>query len=399
MSTQQTVVRSILNRTELEAVYDILGNAFDVGRDFFQIRLDQDSAYDMSTTWVATQQNTITSTVQLFPIISRVDHAVVKIGGLGSVATVPEYQGQGQCRQILHNLTQWMEQEEYDLSLLYAVITPFYEKHGWNVVPEPLYKLNTTSVTASKDTHIEIIPFNSSYCDAISDIYKQFNDSRTYTAIRSAAVWKDQLHWPRWKAAASLLAMRDGIVVAYGLISETKADGIAHLEELCYLEGEERSVIPLFHALVQQRPDATSVQANLPDDHTLVEAFIKWDAEKNTMDYAMWKVIRFHPLLAKLTSTFQKRLNNSPQYAQESLQLCLECAGQKAYLHYLNEDVSVESNARTGLEYTAIMLNQEEFITLLFQGYDDSSKEASLNHVLEVLFPKQNSVFYNTDKF
>ncbi|WP_438347431.1 GNAT family N-acetyltransferase [Paenibacillus sp. FA6] len=399
MTTQQTEIRSIVNRTELEAVYDILGNAFHVGRDFFQIRLDQDSTYDMSTTWIATQQNTITSTVQLFPIISRVDHAEVKIGGLGSVATVPEYQGQGQCRQILNTLTQWMEQEEYDLSLLYAVITPFYEKHGWNIVPEPLYNLNATSITASNDTHIEAIPFDSSYCDAVSDIYEHFNDSRTYTAIRSSAVWQDQLHWPRWKAAACLLAVRDGVIVAYGLISETKEGGIAHLEELCYLEGEENSAVPLFHALVQQRLDATSIQASLPDDHALVEAFIQWGAEKNTMNYAMWKVIRFHPLLAKLTSIFQKRLGNSPEYAQESLPLCLECVGQKAYIHYLNGEVSIESDARTGLEYTTIILSQENFISMLFQGYDGSSKEASLHSVLEVLFPNQNSVFYNMDKF
>ncbi|MHA0857212.1 GNAT family N-acetyltransferase [Paenibacillus sp. CMAA1364] len=398
MNTEDLEIRSIVDRSELESVYDMIGHAFLAGRDFFQIRIDQDSSYDMSTTWIAKQHSLITSTIQVFPMISRVGIHPIRIAGLGSVATLPEYQGQGQCRQILHRLTHWMKQEEYDLSLLFAVITPFYEKSGWQVVPEPLYQIDIGSIPAdNNNNNIKIISYDSSHTTTISDIYDQFNQSRTYTIVRSSTTWQDLTQWPRWKSGTCLLAVRNNIVVAYGLISETKKDGVVHLDELCYLDGEESSAICLFQALVQQRPDARSISASLPADHALIVPFVQWGATKSTMNYAMWKIIQFQPLLAKLTPTFEKRLNSN--HAIDSLQLCMNCVEQQAYIYYDNGKLAIEHEARKESEYANINLSQEEFIAMLLQGYDDTTHKTSHANVLKTLFPTQNSVFYNIDKF
>lgn len=400
MTEHQLEIRYTANHAELESVYDILGEAFPVGRDFFQMRIDHDSTYDRSTTWIAKQQEAITSTIQVFPFINRVEDAAVKIGGIGSVATVPKFQGQGHCKQMLHRLTEWMEEQEYDLSLLFAVINPFYEKAGWSTVPETLYELNADSInTVSSNSIYDIRPFDSSYTDVISNIYEQFNETRTCTAIRPSTHWRDRLNWPKWKSSTCLLAVRNGVTVAYGHISQTTEDGAAYLEELCYLQGEENTAIPLFHALVEQRPDAARILAYLPDDHMLTEGFASWGVRKKTTPYMMWKVIRFQPLLERLTTVFQKRLQNNKAYAKESLQIKLECAGQKAYIHYLNGQISIEPEPRTGIEYSSIALAQDNFVSLLFQGYDDSAPEVLNYPVLGAFFPKQNSVFYNMDRF
>lgn len=400
MTNKQLEIRSIASRAELEAVYDILGEAFPVGRDFFQLRLDHDSTYHRSTTWIAVQEDDITSTIQVFPTHCRLDEAVLKIGGIGSVATVPKYRGQGHCQQMLRRLTEWMEQEQYDLSLLYAVITPFYEKSNWEVVPETVYDLETMLIPAKNGAvNINIIPFEPAYADDIAGIYEQFNKDRTYSAIRPASYWQDRLLWPRWKSASSLLAIRDGVVVAYGVISETKEGGTAHLEELCYLDGEgSAAAVPLFQALCAQRTDAIRIQASLPNDHVLAEAFAAWGAVELTTSYAMWKVIRFQPLLAKLAAIFQKRLNSSKKFATEHLQLCIACEGQKAYFLYLNGQVTIEASARPDLDYEHYELSQQDFVFMLFHGYD-SANPAMRHDIWRVLFPKQNSVFYNIDKF
>lgn len=400
MTEHQPEIRSAANRAELESVYDILGEAFPVGRDFFQNRLDHDSTYDRSTTWITKQQEDITCTIQIFPFMSRVEDAAVKIGGIGSVATVPEFRGQGHCKQMLHRLTEWMEQQEYDLSLLFAVINPFYEKAGWSTVPETLYELNVGNIlNASSNSKYAILPFEPSYSRIISNIYEQFNDKRTYTVIRPSTHWRDRIHWPRWNSSTCLMAMRNGVTVAYGHISETSEDGSAYLEELCYLKGEENAAIPLFCALVEQRLDAARILAYLPDDHILTEGFLSWGAVKKTTTDAMWKVIRFQPLLAKLAAVFQKRLQDNSEYAKKSIQIELKCAGQRAYLHYLDGQIAIEPDPRTGIEYACIILTQENFVSLLIQGYDASIPEAPHSDVLRVLFPKQNSVFYNLDRF
>ncbi|MNI40931.1 hypothetical protein D3C73_951690 [compost metagenome] len=322
----------------------------------------------------------------------------MKVGGIGSVATHPDHRGQGHCQQILNRQTEWMEQQGYDLSLLFAVITPFYEKLGWKVVPESVYEVNTDSIPSDFHYNYQIVPFNSSYLDNMASIYELFNEGRTYTVIRSPAWWVDQLQWPRWQTSTCLLAVKNGAVTAYGYLSEIR-EGIIYLEELCYLEGHEDAVMPLFHSLLKQRPEASRVQAKLPYDHKLLEAFTTWGAEKKMISYAMWKIIRFQPLLAKLTSIFQKRLRNSKELAATSIQLCLECAEQQAYVHYSDGQVDIESHARKGMLYSHLVVTQEDFISMLFQGIDASSNKELQIDVLQALFPKQNSIFYLTDKF
>ncbi|GGH09746.1 GNAT family N-acetyltransferase [Paenibacillus segetis] len=400
MAEHQPEIRSIANRTELESVYDILGDAFPVGKDFFQNRLDHDSTYDRSTTWIAKQQEAITCTIQIFPFMSRVEDAEVKVGGIGSVATVPKYRGQGHCQLMLRHLTEWMEQQEYDLSLLFAVINPFYEKAGWSTVPEILYELNVGSIlNSSRNSEYAILPFESSYSEIISNIYERFNDKRTYTVIRPSTHWQDRLHWPRWNSSTCLVAVRNGVTVAYGHISETGEDGAAYLEELCYLKGEEDAAIPLLCALVEQRPDAARVLAYLPDDHVLTEGFLSWGAVKKRTTDAMWKVIRFQPLLAKLAPVFQTRLQENSEYANKPLQIGLKCASQRAYLHYIDGGIAIESDPRHGIEYLSITLTERDFVSLLIQGYDASIPEVPHSDVLRALFPKQDSVFYNIDRF
>ncbi|MDR0270474.1 GNAT family N-acetyltransferase [Paenibacillus sp.] len=399
MTNHQPEIRHIANRAELEAVYDILGDVFPDGRDFFQKRLDHDSAYELSTTWIAMQQGDIASTIQVFPFASRIEDVALKIGGIGSVATVPAFRGQGHCIQILHRISAWMEQQEYDLSLLFAVINPFYEKVGWSTVPETMYEMSRADSMVETSSEYDFIPFDPSYTEVISGIYEQFNSSVTGTVNRARGHWNDRLNWPKWQASSCLLAVRNGVVVAYGHISETAADGEAYLDELCYAKGEEQAVIPLFHALSKQRPEAERILVNLPGDHVLIKNLSSWGALQKTLPYMMWKIIRFQPLLTKLAPVFRRRLQNSGEFAGASLEIEWEYDGKKAFFHYSNGEVTVEPNPREGAEYLHIGLTQKQFVSLLLHGYGSSDAETLRFPVLEVLFPKQNFVFYLMDRF
>lgn len=388
-----------MNRTELEAVYELLGQSFSVGRDYFQERLDFDSTYALSTTWVGLQQERITSTIQIFPLHCRIEDAVVKVGGIGSVATAAEAQGQGQGRKMLERLSGWMEQQEYDLSLLFAVINPYYEKAGWITLPEDMYEWDREVIEPSPPAGIDICPFELSDIEDLREIYNQFNANRTSTMIRPEAYWYDRLNWPKWKASTCLVALRNGIPVAYGNISQAAADGTSNIEELCYLDGAESAVIPLLQALLEQRPEAVRFISFLPEDHYLSQALVSLGARKTAAGYMMWKLIRFQPLLVKLKDVLQSRWQKDKAYAGNSFHLALECEGQSAYLHYEAGQIAIESEPRSTQDYSRIVFTQLELITLLLRGYDASVSENPADPVLQVLFPKQPSVFYSLDRF
>lgn len=395
-------IRSVRNREELEAVYELLGKSFTVGRDYFRNRLDHDSTYDFSTTWVGLQEERITSTIQVFPLHCRIEDAAVKVGGLGSVATDTACQGQGQGRQMLKHLTGWMEQEEFDLSLLFAVINPYYEKAGWVTIAEDMYTWERESVCTvpfRSESNIQIRPFQWTDLEALSVIYDRYNTGRTSTLLRSAVYWQDRLNWPKWKASACLVAVRNGVPVAYGNISKTGEDGTAQVEELGYLEGAENAVIPLLEALLEQRPEAVRFISFLPEDFCLKEALDSWGAKKSAEGYMMWKMIRFQPLLAKLREVLQRRLLQDEDYAGSSLTLMLECEGQTAYLHYADGQLAIEPVPRPYEDYDDIILTQQEWITLLLRGYEVAGLAEQVEPVLQVLFPKQCSVFYSLDRF
>lgn len=398
MPSELKRIRSIMNRNELKSVYDVLDRVFPNGREFFQERLDHDSTYDPATTWIAMVNDVIASTVQIFPFHSRIEDASIKIGGLGSVATLPEYRGQGLCQEILQAQTDWMEAEEYDLSLLFAVITPFYEKAGWTVVPEPYYELDIARISSNEPASYTIEPCRENGIKDMAIIYETFNHSRTYTVIRPRSFWNDRLHWPKWQASSCLLAKKGTAVAAYGHMSALSEDTV-QLEELCYLPGEEQAALDLFYALLSLYPKAIKLHAKLPGDHVLVHTFEKWQAEKQQLSYAMWKIIGFQPLLSKLSSIFARRLQAHSNFDADPISLHMICELQNAYFHYNNGEVSIESVPREGLVYSKINLSQRDWVHLLLQGTDETEISVFPSTLIRILFPKQHFVFYLTDKF
>jgi len=435
MKTQPFEVRSIHNDQEFNQVMRILDRAFPVGKSFFMDRLSNDSTYDTSTTWIAKQDDAVTSTIQVFPVCCRLENALIKIGGIGSVATDEAYRGQGHCQQILKQASSWMVEEQYDLSLLYAVITPFYEKFGWNVVPQPLYELTIGQLAAAQkkieqsaamapdlQRHYTIIPYEDHYLTDLANIYEQFNDNRTFTAKRSGNSWTDRVYWPRWRDAEKLIAIHNGNVVAYGLISPKNNEQSSHIDELCYLPGHEAAALPLLQALVKTRQGLERLAAYLPDDHAIADIILAAGGSYTLNQDAMWKVLRFVPLLMKIREILQSRLNNS-SYKQQPLCIHLSCAGQHAYLHYANGELEITDIGQQGQHYFDITLSQTLFVGSLLQGFDQI---VSLEHsrvidersrdgqqvddcsaplteeartIMQTLFPKQTSTYYNLDRF
>ena len=73
----------------------------------------------------------VISQVGIYPVDVRVKDTVLKVGGIGSVATDPDYQRKGYAGMLLEDCIRKMKGEAYDLSILWTGIDDYYRKLGW----------------------------------------------------------------------------------------------------------------------------------------------------------------------------------------------------------------------------------------------------------------------------
>lgn len=391
------VVSQHPTREQLEQIFNILGEVFPVDRAFFQERLDFDSTYNPDTTWFATVDGTIGSTIQIFPLHMRVGSCVLKIGGIGSVGTDPNFRGQGLALHILQEQISWMQSNDYDMSMLLASIHPFYEKLGWQLITEKAYTLKNPARTAPKSNY-DIIPFAPTYMNEMQAIYERFNYERTYSIVRNETYWNDLVHWPTWKEADCLLLQMNNQIVAYGRIGKTINEK-AYMEELVYLQEAEHQVIDLFLSLCQLRPEAQYIWTRVPDDHKLAAYFKQQHAETFELDLTMWKMIRLLATFQKLKPELQARLNNTS--ALSAFHLELQCKDETVYLDYENEKLTISAIRRQARNYQTIAVEERRLITYIMFGYQEQEHADQLEarSILQALFPVQHAAFYATDNF
>ncbi|GAA0136786.1 hypothetical protein YSY43_36270 [Paenibacillus sp. YSY-4.3] len=414
-------IRPIQSRIELEEVYELLDHCFPVGKSYFQSRLDHSTAYRFDTTWVAVVDGAIASTVQVFPYICRVEEVTLKVAGIGSVATKPEYRGQGLGLQILQKLTEWMAQEGYDLSLLLASIHPFYEKLGWTIVPETEYWLPADQFSdrislalADSDAAAANAPYSvkplepSAHLEQIAAIFEQNNQRRTLSRVRNHVYWQEMLQSDEWREGTWSVALLGEAIIAYGRLGRRNPwnNEAITLEELCYLPGHESAILPILSHLTAQHPNIETLQFRLPTDHALLPLLKDWNAEQAVSDLMMWKMIRLAETLQIIKPVLERRLRNE---STVNFRLALSCEEQSALLIYEEEHLTVvvdyDSSRVATLEF-----RQPELVTMLLHGYNNEmtvelrsearhQPHPPMVELLQVMFPIQNSVFYLTDKF
>ena len=73
--------------------------------------------------------------------LGAVNEQPVKLGGIGAVATLPEWRGRGLASVAMEKAADFMDDElgvEFGLLLCDQSTLPFYRRLGWELVPGPL---------------------------------------------------------------------------------------------------------------------------------------------------------------------------------------------------------------------------------------------------------------------
>jgi len=84
---------------------------------------------------------TLVSYLAIVERVGAVNDQPVKLGGIGGVATLPEWRGRGLASAAMEKAAAFMDEElgvEFGLLLVDEATEPFYRRLGWQLAPGPL---------------------------------------------------------------------------------------------------------------------------------------------------------------------------------------------------------------------------------------------------------------------
>ncbi|MFQ5700143.1 MAG: GNAT family N-acetyltransferase [Myxococcota bacterium] len=198
-----------LERRERERFLDLVEAAFGE-RDLFARYLDLDPALDYRDTLVASVGERLVGCVQIFSKRIRLRGRAVSLGGIGSVATHPDYERRGIATQLLRLAIETMQHRGMLLSLLFTGRTTFYERLGWIAVPRRALALRASATPAPGAR-----PFAPADLPAVRQLYDAYTRHCETTTVRDTRYWKAQLRYAGAPDEDFRVVERAGHIVAY----------------------------------------------------------------------------------------------------------------------------------------------------------------------------------------
>ncbi|MBS4179361.1 GNAT family N-acetyltransferase [Lederbergia citrea] len=373
-------IRSVHNNEELEEVYELWGNVFPEDKSFFQERLELEEDYDYNTTWIAIVNGKIAAAVQIFPYFITFEKAVLKVGGIGNVATLPDYRGMSLTQTILKRQSEWMKSNGFDLSLLFTGINPFYEKIGWQTFP--IYSQILRKSPEIPSFNYEITEFSNGDLEEIKSLYQVYCGKFVGSRIRSSTYWEAQLS----KSSNFLIAKDENEVVAY--LRYRCIEGNIMIDECCHDEGYENAVLSLLKETLVRNKSFDSIRMTFASNHVLSHYFQECDAEKIVETTNMWKIIDFNRLIEKLRDVFTNRI-----YSDVKENTILFQCGNSDILFTIKEGVVDIKIPGDSFAYNELVkVNEGKFISMLLEGIEGEEP-------LKDIFPKVHYNFWGTDSF
>lgn len=386
---------------EFDEVTTVIATAFGEATDDWPRRhVEQDPNHRPELHRVCVAEGKIVSALRIAWHQVRYGGAVLEHGGIADVGTPPDLRRQGYSTLCLQDAIAFMEQEGAHFSILYTGIQPFYERVGWAILPlqVPCYKLTRTP---ERPEGVEVLAMSrKQHLDGVRAVYEAFNATRTATTVRSDRYW--ELRPPQEAVENWLVALADEQVAAY--LCRTVHEGMMRVHEYGWLGGYRHALVALWAEAISQGREqgADRVACQLGTDRAAgdVLAELAEPAEAVRWEHVMLRVIDLVALL-KAAETWLRERPHRGRSMPGSAVVNLRWDQQVAGLRYENRLLSVgpEITGRPVLEMTSA-----ELVQLLFgDGLRGVPKARRLpqreRRLLEVVFPGEHFVFWETDAF
>ena len=380
----------------------------------------EDSSYELDQSRVCVVDGKIVSYVRVSDRSMYIGEAVVKLGGIGMVVTSEEYRRRGYSSALLRDAIGYMEARNYDLSLLFTTIQPFYMPLGWASFPQTNFELELHGKKTFAPSGWKSRPFDLERDLAqISQIYDEHNKGRTGTILRSEHLWRDG-YSQQVGMLPSLVVEKDGQIDAYANLAFPDEDqGIdaylatyyPNLREVGCRSTAPDSLLPLCHAILEAayKRDLESISGRLPRHYPMTLLLSEESSSPLSFsihERVMYRVISLERLFQKLIPKFEVELTSSVM-ADRSGSFYFTVGDQGCTLNVNRGKVAVTANDSGR---TKVALDTYHFLKVLFGDatfgqLDEFNRIKGINlqpdeiALLSTLFPKDEPTYWICDYF
>ena len=380
----------------------------------------QDSSYELDQSRVCVVDGKIVSYVRVSDRSMYIGKEVVKLGGIGMVVTSPEYRGRGYASALLRDAIAYMEANNYDLSILFTTIQPFYMPLGWASFPQTNFELELHGKKTFAPSGWKSRPFEiEKDLTQISQIYDEHNKGRTGTVLRSEQLWRDG-YSQQVGMLPSLVVEKDGQIGAYAnLAFPNDAQDIdaylatyyPNLREVGCRNTDPDSLHPLCHAILEAAYErgVESISGRLTRHHPMTLLLSEESGSPLSFsihERAMYRVISLEGLFQKLIPKFEAELENTAT-TDQSGSFHFTVGDQSCTLDVNRGKVAVIADDRGR---TRVALENYHFLKVLFgdatfRQLDEFNRVKGLNlrpdeiTLLSTLFPKDEPTHWICDYF
>ena len=309
--------RAPRNRDELEDTIECSAVAFGGGdwvRNLFINITKHDPWFCLENTRACFLDGSPVSVVQIFDRPMRIGDCVVRLGGVGSVGTLPEHRRSGHSLAVLRDAARYMEAEGYDLSFLGTGVPAHYARAGW--VQHPTYSYEVELGTELKGTSpdaapgeqvasVAVEPFDPErHLGEVIAIFEAFNRARTGTLVRTGEYWRRLPRWRPYDLKRCWVARSESRLQAYLFATEPDV-----VEFGCH-PGDEGALAGLVrHALAAAASAGKErLSARIPTECRSLFEILGCSLSRRESSAWMGRLVNPESLLGKLTALFWRRL-------------------------------------------------------------------------------------------
>ncbi|MBO4416034.1 MAG: GNAT family N-acetyltransferase [Lachnospiraceae bacterium] len=231
------------------------------------------------------------------------DGKKVKTGGIGGVATLPEYRNKGVIRAIFKELLQSAYKEGEVISTLYPFKHDFYRKQGYEVLTAWTEYSLKPGLLCKYRFDGEVFKWNMG--DPVDDfmtVYNSFSPKFNLAHARTEEEMRDHLKVdkPYIDRKFSYVLKLDGKTIAYIIFTDVRNDpaAILQVDECAWTDRNGFNAILGF--LARFEADYGTIKISLPkgiDLLRIIESPVAYDIEKTPSQAFMIRVINAQKLL------------------------------------------------------------------------------------------------------
>jgi predicted N-acetyltransferase YhbS len=245
------------------------------GRDFFRRHVEEDPTFEDENVVVAEEAGELLSCVQVFPRPVNLRGRAVPMGGIGSVFTRSERRRGGLARRLLELTLERMRERGLLVSLLFGDERAYHEL-GWR---EWSAKAQLAMREGSAAEHAADAPGIRAFdpardLPAVREIHARYSGRFDGTVLRDDRLWEASLRVGGNPREEFLVALRDGVVVAYA--RAVVLHGFLVVSELGRTDGGADDLAALVDRVLEPRAEDPLAKPERPSAELRRLAALPW---------------------------------------------------------------------------------------------------------------------------